>query len=295
MLSTPSDTATALEAGKRRAAGRRLRTFLRNRTSIVGAVLTLVLVLVAAFSHWLAPHDVLKQDVFNRFAAPSGEHLLGTDGYGRDVLSRVLVGLRISLTVGVLSTALGLVLGTVLGTIAGYYRGRTGELIMRSMDVVMSFPGEVLGVVIVIALGSGLWKITLAVGLLLIPRFARLAYVPTLSIREEAFVLSGRSLGMRDLRLLSMHVVPNIISELLVMATLWVGTAVRLEANLSFLGLGVPPPTPTLGNMVREGVDKLAVAPWLSLSAGFAIMLVILGINTLGDGLRDVTDPKLQV
>lgn len=295
MLSTPSDTATTLEAGKRRAASRRLRTFLRNRTSIVGAVLTIVLVLVAAFSHWLAPHDVLKQDVFNRFTGPSGEHLLGTDGYGRDVLSRVLVGLRISLTVGVLSTALGLAVGTVLGTIAGYYRGRTGELIMRSMDVVMSFPGEVLGVVIVIALGSGLWKITIAVGLLLIPRFARLAYVPTLSIREEAFVLSGRSLGMRDIRLLALHVVPNIISELLVMATLWVGTAVRLEANLSFLGLGVPPPTPTLGNMVREGVDKLAVAPWLSLSAGFAIMLVILGINTLGDGLRDVTDPKLQV
>ncbi len=295
MSSTPEATTATPDTGKRRNSSRRLRTFLKNRTSIVGAVITLLLVLVALFSQWLAPHDVLKQDVFNRFTAPSADHLLGTDGYGRDVLSRVLVGLRISLTVGVLSTALGLVFGTILGTVAGYYRGRIGEVIMRSMDVVMSFPGEVLGVVIVIALGSGLWKITIAVGLLLIPRFARLAYVPTLSIREEAFVLSGKALGMRDLRLLTLHVVPNIFSELLVMATLWVGTAVRLEANLSFLGLGVPPPTPTLGNMVREGVDRIAVAPWLSLSAGFAIMLVILGINTLGDGLRDVTDPKLQV
>lgn len=295
MSSTPNNAPETLSTNRGRNASRRLRTFLRNRTSIIGAVLTLLLVLVAAFSHWLAPYDVLQQDVFNRFSEPSGSHLLGTDGHGRDVLSRVLIGLRISLTVGLLSTALGLLFGTILGTIAGYYRGRIGEVIMRAMDVVMSFPGEVLGVVIVIALGSGLWKITIAVGILLIPRFARLAYVPTLSIREEAFVLSGKALGMSDLRLLTRHVVPNIFSELLVMATLWVGTAIRLEANLSFLGLGVPPPTPTLGNMVREGIDRLSVAPWLSLSAGFAIMLVIFGVNMLGDGLRDVTDPKLQV
>jgi len=274
---------------------RKLRTFFRNKIAVIGAFISFTIVLVAVLAPLISPHDILKQDVFHRFAPPGPDHPLGTDEFGRDVLSRTLFGIRLSLLVGVVSTFLGMMVGTGLGLIAAYWGGTMDMVIMRAMDVLMAFPGEVLGVMIMVMLGSGLPNVIIAITILLTPRFARLAYAPTRAVREFDYVCAARAIGMTRFRIISRHILPNIFPEILVMGTLWIGTAIRLEANLSFLGLGVPPPFPTLGNMIRSGVDRLATAPWISVFPGLAIMIIILGFNTLGDGLRDIGDPKLYV
>lgn len=281
----------AAEISQRR---RMWRTFLRNRTSVVGAALSLVMILIAIFAPWLAPYDPLKQNVYHRFTSLEGAHPLGTDFYGRDILSRVLWGARVSLLVGTSSVLLGMVFGMIFGMIAAYKGGKTETTIMRTVDVMMSFPDEVFGIMVMVALGSGLTKLIIAIALLMAPRFTRLAHAPTLALKERDYVAAARSIGVSDLRLLGKHILPNIFGELLVMGTLWVGTAIRLEANLSFLGLGVPPPTATWGNMIRMGMDHLTDAWWVSIFPGLAILLTVFAFNLMGDGLRDVTDPKLR-
>ena len=270
------------------------RTFLRNKTSVVGAALALMMILIAVLSPWLAPYDPLKQNVYYRFTPPEGSHLMGTDFYGRDVLSRVLWGARVSLLVGTSSVLLGMVFGMVLGMIAAYKGGKVEMAIMRTVDVMMSFPDEVFGIMVMVVLGSGLSKLIIAIAILMAPRFIRLAHAPTLALKERDYIAAARSIGVSDLRLLGKHILPNIFGELLVMGTLWVGTAIRLEANLSFLGLGVPPPTPTWGNMIRMGMDHLTDAWWVSVFPGLAILLTVFAFNLMGDGLRDVADPKLR-
>jgi len=254
-----------------------------------------MMILVSILAPWISPHDILEQDVFHRFTPPERSHLLGTDAFGRDILSRMLWGLRISLIIGFFSTLSGMIVGTGLGMVAGYTGGKVEAVVMRAMDILMSFPGEVLGVIIMVSLGAGLPNVMIAIAILLTPRYARLAYASTLSLKERDYISAARAIGLTDLRIITRHILPNIFGELLVMSTLWMGTAIRLEANLSFLGLGVPPPMPTLGNMVRAGVNRLALAPWISVFPGLAIMIIILGLSTLGDGLRDITDPKLHV
>ena len=261
---------------------------------MVGAGLALAMVFVAIFAPWLAPYDPLDQNVFFRFTKPEASHPLGTDFYGRDVLSRVLWGARVSLLVGISSVLLGMAFGMVFGMIAAYKGGKVEMAIMRAVDVMMSFPDEVFGIMIMVVLGSGLEKLILAIALLFAPRFVRLAYAPTLALKERDYIAAARAIGASDLRLLGKHILPNIFGELLVMGTLWIGTAIRLEANLSFLGLGVPPPTPTWGNMIRTGMDHLTDAWWVSVFPGLAILLTVFAFNLLGDGLRDVIDPKLR-
>jgi len=273
---------------------RMVRTFLRNRTSVAGAVLALSMILIAILAPWISPYDPLDQNVYYRFTKPEASHLMGTDFYGRDVFSRVLWGARVSLLVGVSSVLLGMIVGMIFGMIAAYKGGKTEMVIMRAVDVMMSFPVEVFGIMIMVVLGSGLLKLILAIALLFAPRFTRLAYAPTLALKERDYIAAARAIGVSDLRLLGKHVLPNIFGELLVMGTLWMGTAIRLEANLSFLGLGVPPPTPTWGNMIRTGLDHLTDAWWVSVFPGLAILLTVFAFNLLGDGLRDVTDPKLR-
>lgn len=270
------------------------RTFLHNKTSVVGAALALMMIFIALSAPWISPYDPLDQNVYHRFTKPEASHFLGTDFYGRDIFSRVLWGARVSLLVGTSSVFIGMILGIIFGMIAAYKGGKVETTIMRIVDVMMSFPDEVFGIMVMVVLGSGLLNLILAISLLFAPRFTRLAYAPTLALKERDYISAARSIGVSDLRLLSKHILPNIFGELLVMGTLWVGTAIRLEANLSFLGLGVPPPTPTWGNMIRAGLSHLTDAWWVSVFPGLAILLAVFAFNLLGDGLRDVADPKLR-
>ena len=270
-----------------------LRTFLRNRTSLIGASISLVMVILALITPWISPYDPLKQNVYHRLTPPEKIHFLGTDEFGRDVLTRSFHGIRVSLFVGVVSVSLAMIIGTLMGITAGFKGGKIEGALMRFQDILMSFPDEVLGVMVMIVLGPGLVNVILAITILMIPRFARIGHAPTLAIKEMDFISSAKAIGASNLRIITRHIVPNIFGEILVMGTLWLGTAIRLEASLSFLGVGVPPPTPTLGNMVRVGVDFLAIAPWISVFAGLAILVLVFGFNLLGDGMRDITDPKL--
>jgi len=282
------------EKAVRKGGGRKLTAvFVRNRTSVVGASLSLALFLLAIAAPWISPYDPLKQNVYHRLIGPEAGHLFGTDEFGRDVLSRVLQGGQISLFVGVASILVGILIGPGLGMIAAYAGGKVEAAIMRLLDVMMSFPDEVFGVMVMIVLGPGMQNVIIAIAILMIPRFARMGHAPTLAIKNLDYIASARSLGGSNLRIVCRHILPNIFGETLVMSTLWLATAIRLEASLSFLGVGVQPPTPTLGNMVRAGVDFLATAPWVSLFSGLGILLAVLAFNLLGDGLRDITDPKL--
>ena len=273
--------------------GKMLKIFFRNRTSIIGAGISLAMVLLSIFAPWISPYDALKQNVYHRLTPPERSHPLGTDEYGRDVLSRIFTGAQISFLVSLVSIAFGMVIGTLMGVIAGYAGGKVEAGLMRLLDIIMSFPDERFGVMVMIVLGSGMENVIIAITVLMIPRFARMAHAPTLAIKEADYIASANAIGASHFRIILRHILPNIFGEILVMGTLWLGTAIRLEASLSFLGVGVPPPTPTLGNMVRMGVDFLAAAPWISVFAGLAILISIFGFNLLGDGLRDITDPKL--
>lgn len=275
---------------------RRWRTFKSNRTALLGVVLAVLVIAVAVFAPVIAPYDpITDEDVFNRLQGPSADHVLGVDERGRDVLTRIIFGARVSLIVGVSSVALGMVLGTLMGIIAGYKGGNVEYAIMRVVDVLLSFPTLVMGVIVMAVLGSGMVKLILAIGIVMSPRFARIAHGPTLAVREKDYVEAARSIGASDYRLLRYHILPNIVGDVLVMASLWTATAIRIEANLSFIGLGVPPPTPTWGNMIRDGVAWLTSSPYLSVFPGLAILITVLAFNMIGDGLRDVADPKLQV
>jgi peptide/nickel transport system permease protein len=192
-----------------------------------------------------------------------------------------------------ISVILGMVIGTGMGMLAGYAGGKVETAIMRILDILMSFPDEVFGVMVMIVLGSGMQNVIIVITVLMIPRFARLGHAPTLALKEMDYISAARSVGASNFRIIMRHILPNIFGEVLVMGTLWLGTAIRLEASLSFLGVGVPPPTPTLGSMVRAGVDFLAIAPWVSVFAGLAILISVFAFNLLGDGLRDISDPKL--
>jgi peptide/nickel transport system permease protein len=268
--------------------------FLKNRTALVGGIVAVLIVLTAVFAPVLAPQDPLAQDSYTRLRGSSSGHWLGTDDFGRDVLSRIIWGSRISLAIGAASVTFGLILGTLLGMIAGYYRGRVETAIMRAIDVVMCFPDLILAVAVTAVLGANLVHLILTIGIVMTPRFARLAHGALLSIKERDYVIAAQAIGATVPRILRKHILPNIFGELLVAGTLWVGEAIRLEANLAFIGLGVQPPTPTWGNMTREGVDVLINAPWISMYAGLSILITILSFNMLGDGVRDMIDPKLR-
>lgn len=268
------------------------RTFSRNRSALVGLVLVVLIFLVALLAPVLAPHDPLTQSTINRLQGPSDGHPLGRDGFGRDVLSRILYGTRIALQVGVLSVLLGGVMGTAIGVSAAYFGGKLEALLMRLVDILLSFPDLITGLLVMAVLGSGRFKLIIAIALTITPRFARIAYGPTLGLKEKEFVEAARALGQRNRVILGRHILPNIGGELVVLASLWTASAIRLEASLSFIGLGVPPPTPTWGQMIREGTVYLSSLPLLSLAPGAALLITVFAFNLVGDGLRDVLDPR---
>jgi peptide/nickel transport system permease protein len=273
----------------------RLFRFLRaHPATSIGALVCLLVVAAAVLAPWIAPFDPNEQSIVDRLQSPGGDYLLGTDGYGRDVLSRILWGARISLTVAIASIAVAMVAGGAIGMVSGYIGGNADILIMQAMDVLLSFPSLILGLIVVALLGPNLSNLVFAIALTAVAPFARIARAPVLSLKERSFVEAGRALGFSHARILVVHVLPNILSEVLVMATLWLATAVRTEASLSFIGLGVPPPASTWGSMMREGFENILDAPWLAVWPGMAILLLVLGLNMVGDGLRDATDPRLR-
>ncbi len=265
-----------------------------NPTTAAGALICLIIIVSAVFAPWLAPYDPTEQDIMNRLQAPGGEFLLGTDQFGRDILSRLMWGGRISLTVSLGAIAAAMVIGGVIGMVSGYVGGRFDLFVMQVMDVLLSFPSLILGLIVVALLGPELVNLVVAIALTAIAPFARVARAPTMALKERAFVEAGRALGFSHVRILFGHILPNILSEVMVMGTLWLATAVRVEASLSFIGLGVKPPTPTWGGMTRDGFENILDAPWLAVFPGIAILLLVLGLNMVGDGLRDATDPKLR-
>jgi peptide/nickel transport system permease protein len=299
-LAAAGDAPTAIAGSLTEPAGprlvsqrqRQLRTFVANRPAVLGLVLIVLLVVVAVAAPLLAPHDPLDQSVRDRLAPPSREYPLGRDDKGRDILSRVIYGTRIALQVGIFSVLVGGVLGTAIGVAAGYFGGKVDAALMRLTDVLLAFPDLITGLLVLAVLGPGLEKMILAIGLTIAPRFARIAYGPTLAIKGKEFVEAAHSLGVGSGRILGRHILPNVAGDLLVFASLWTASAIRLEASLSFIGLGVPPPTPTWGQMIREGTIHLANAPLYSLSPGTALLIAVLAFNLVGDGFRDVLDPK---
>jgi peptide/nickel transport system permease protein len=271
---------------------RSFRTFVRNRTAVIGVVLIVILVIIAVFAPLIAPHDPLDQSVRDRLAPPSREYPLGRDDKGRDILSRVIYGTRIALQVGILSVALGGAVGTVIGVSAAYFGGKVDSALMRLTDVLLAFPDLITGLLVLAVLGSGLNKMIIAIGLTIAPRFSRISYGPTLSLKNRDFVDAARTIGVGSGRILRVHLLPNILGELLVFASLWTASAIRLEASLSFIGLGVQPPTPTWGQMIREGTLYLTTVPWYSLGPGLALLFAVLAFNLVGDGFRDALDPR---
>ncbi len=284
----PGLAAPRLISQRRRA----VSTFTRNRTALVGFVLIVLIVAAALLAPVLAPHDPLDQSVRDRLTTPDASHWLGRDDKGRDLMSRVIYGTRIALQVGVFSVVFGGVLGTAIGLAAGYFGGKVDTVLMRLVDVLLAFPDLITGLLVLAVLGPGLWKMIVAIGLTIAPRFARIAYGPTLSVKSKEFVEAARSIGVRDRRILGVHILPNVAGDLLVFASLWTASAIRLEASLSFIGLGVPPPTATWGQMIREGTVHLADHPMYSLGPGLALLLTVFAFNLVGDGLRDVLDPR---
>jgi peptide/nickel transport system permease protein len=277
------------------APGRRaVARFLANPTTLIGIILCTLVVLSAVLAPLIAPHDPIEQNVVEQLKPPTREFPLGTDYFGRDVLSRILWGGRISLIVSLSAIAGAILVGGAIGMISGYVGGLLDTVVMRVMDVLLSFPSLILGLIVVALLGPDLANLIVAIGLTAIAPFARIARAPVLALKERAFVEAGRALGFSHLRILFVHILPNIVSEVLVMGSLWMATAVRTEASLSFIGLGVKPPTPTWGGMMRDGFENILDAPWLSIFPGIAILLLMLGLNMVGDGLRDAADPKLR-
>ena len=271
-----------------------LNAFNTNKTSWIGLVVFLIVVVAAILAPVLAPFDPNDQNILEKLRAPTLEHWLGTDSFGRDTLSRLIYGARISLIIGVVSTLAAMVIGTAIGMLAGWHGGRLDTVTMQAMDVLLAFPSLILGLILVAMLGPSMLNIIIAIALTSIPPFARIARAPTIAVKEREFIDAGRALGYSDARILIVHILPNVLPEILVMGSLWLANAIRTEASLAFVGLGVRPPTASRGGMIREGFENILDSYWLALVPGVAILIVIFALNLLGDGLRDAIDPKLK-
>ncbi len=280
-----------LKTGQIAEVWRRLR---RNRAAIVGGVIVLLFVFIAIFAPWLSPYPPNEGDLTKRLKPPCREHLLGTDPLGRDLLSRVIYGARISLQVQIISVSIALVVGTLLGMIGGYYGGRLDNLIMRLMDILLAFPGIFLAISIIAVLGPGLTNLMLAAGIYSIPQFARIVRGSVISLKEKEFIEAARAVGEGDIDILFRYLLPNSMAPIIVQTTLRMATVLLTASGLSFLGLGVQPPTAEWGAMLSNARAYLITAPHVATVPGLAIMLVVMGFNLFGDGLRDSLDPRLR-
>jgi peptide/nickel transport system permease protein len=270
----------------------RLPKPLRNPSLVIGALIILILISLAIFAPLLATHGIDKPDMRNRFSLPSAEHWLGTDNLGRDIWSRLIFGARISLSIGVISVTVAAFIGTTVGLAAGYFGGWVDMLLMRITDVFLGFPAVVLTLAIVAVLGPGIINISAAIIAVTWTEYARVVRATTLVLREQNYVQAARALGASAPRILFGEILPNTLGPIVVLASLGLGTAVIIESAMSFLGFGLPPPTPTWGWTLSYGTRFIRDEPWLSIISGATIMVTVLGFNLLGDGLRDILDPR---
>ena len=261
----------------------------------IGGGILLVMIFVAVFAPYIATTDPTVQDANVRLAAPSSQAWFGVDNHGRDVFSRVVYGARISFYVGIMAVLIGTITGVILGVSSSYAGGWFDLLIQRVVDALLGFPSIVLAMVLVVALGPSMTNVTLAIGLILIPRMTRLSRSSALSVKEEVYVTAAQAVGCSGLRIVARHIVPNSLAPVFVLATGYLGTAIVTEASLSFLGLGIPPPAPSWGGMIQAGARGfMEAAPWLVIFPGLALSAVVFGFALFGDSLRDVLDPRLR-
>ena len=265
---------------------------LRNSSLVLGAVITLAIIVCAVFAPYLSTHGVEQMDMRNRFAGPTLTHWLGTDNFGRDLWSRLVFGARISLTISIISVACSAVVGTVVGLAAGYFGGWVDMLLMRITDIFLGFPAIVLALAIVAVMGPGVFNVAFAIFVVAWTEYARVVRASTLVLRQQNYVQAAKALGASNGRILFREILPNALGPIIVLASLGLGTAIIAESALSFLGFGLPPPTPTWGWTLAYGTRFMRDEPWLSIIAGATIMVTVLGFNLLGDGLRDILDPR---
>jgi peptide/nickel transport system permease protein len=265
-----------------------------NKAALVGAIIILFYIFIAVFAPLLAPYSPYEINLENRLMPPSFDHWMGTDDKGRDILSRILYGSRLSMGVGFAAVLFGAFFGIVFGLVAGYYGKWVDSVIMRMMDVMLAFPGILLALAIIAALGPSLINVTIAVGAFSVPLFARIVRGSTLEVKRLEYIDAVRSLGANDFTIIFKHVFPNILSPIIVQSTLRLATAILSAAGLSFLGLGAQPPSPEWGAMLSSGRDFLFSAPYIALFPGLAISILVLGFNLFGDGLRDAFDPRMK-
>lgn len=270
---------------------RRLR---KSRTAVLGIIIIILFTLIAFFAPYIAPYDPLEQNFIKSFRAPSAEHYLGTDEFGRDIFSRIIYGARISLQIGFVAVFISLIVGVSVGLAAGYYGGWIDMVVMRIMDLMLSFPYILLALVIMSILGPGIYNAMIAIGIVYVPQYARIVRSSVLSVKKKEYVLAARALGANDFRIILKHVFLNSMAPIIIQTTLSIGRAIINAAGLSFLGLGAQPPTPEWGAMLSNGQDFLRNAPWVATFPGIAIALLVLGFNLVGDGFRDAFDPRLH-
>ena len=281
-------------AAGRPSLNRGLRRFLRHRGAVLGSLLFLALTAMATFAPSLAPYDPIAQDQRASLRSPGPEHPLGTDVFGRDILSRVIWGGRQSLRVGLLAVAVGSAIGSLLGLLAGYYEGWTGAVVLRLTDLLLALPGILLALTIVAATGPSLENLIVAVGISSLPGYVRIVNGAVLDVKTRAFIEASRASGASDLRLVGRHVAPNVLAPVIVLSTIGLGNALLIAATLSFLGLGAQPPTPEWGAMLSQGREFIFGYWWIATFPGVAILLAVIGANLLGEGMRDLLDPKLR-
>lgn len=271
-----------------------LRRLLTHRAAVLGGSIVLLLLLSALLADWLAPYDPIRGRLTDMLQPPSAAHWLGTDEQGRDILSRIIYGSRISLQIGLIAVGISLTLGTAIGAFSAYFGGWADLLVMRFIDIMLAFPSILLAIAITAILGPGLVNAMIAVGIVNMPIYARLVRSSVLSLKEYDFVQAARAAGGGHGRIMGRHILPNALAPLIVQSTLSIGTAMLDAAGLSFLGLGAQPPLPEWGAMLSGAQTYIQLAPWVVTFPGLAIMLAVLGFNLLGDGLRDVLDPRLR-
>ena len=286
--------AEAPAGARERAAALSWRRVLHSSNLVAGAVVLLVVAGAAVLASQVAPHDPIDQEFTNQLRPPSAAHLFGTDEFGRDIFSRVVHGARIALNVGVVADLIATVLGVVLGVAAGYFGGRLDSVVTRVVDITLAFPYLLLAMIVVAILGPGLTNAMLAIAVVYTPQFIRVVRGVVLSVKEQEFVEGARAVGAGSLRILARCILPNIVSPIIVMATLTIGFMIVETAGLSFLGLGASPPTPEWGSMLATGRSFMLTAPWIATFPGLAILVTVVAFNLVGDGLRDLLDPRLR-
>lgn len=267
------------------------RILLGQRSTVLASIVIAIFVAIAILAPVIAPYDPLAQSYLRINAYPSAEHWLGTDQFGRDVLSRLIYGSRNSLIFGLISPTLAAIIGTALGVAAGYFGGIIDRIVVRIIDLLLAFPELLLAIMIAAVLGGGFWNIVAVITIAFVPGFARVARASTLAVKHEPYVEAAVAAGVTTPVIILRHIVPNIAAPIVVLMTLWVASAIRLEASLSFLGIGTQPPNPSWGNIIRDGLGNIFGSPWPIIGAGFAITAVVLAFNLIGDAARDVLDP----